>query len=393
MSGNRAHGEGTYYERPESQGGGYLFRIMAGGQRVSGSGRTKKEAKAKAMERARLVGPRRTKGTLAELVDEWAELRNDGGKRLLKPTTKDQYLTLLRSRVVPVIGNHRVESLTKRTIAEAFPPDSTASASTQRSTYAALVRLLDYAVRRGRLALNVAREVDRPAKPSRTQPRSVDQKAAGRMLAAAADDRLGIAAWLGFGCGLRRGEMLALRWSDVDLEAGEISVSGNVTRSSAGLARGTTKTEHGDRLVPVPPVVVKQLRAHRERQDAERAELVSKGVGEVWVDNDLVLANHVGGMVEPRKLSKRWQVWAKAAKLGDTGTHVGRHYAASTLLASGAASVADVAAQLGHDPAVLLNTYATAVAKGQRAAAEALGETLIIVPLSVPHAVGQQGTE
>jgi integrase len=97
----------------------------------------------------------------------------------------------------------------------------------------------------------------------------------------------------------------------------------------------------------------------------------------------LVLTNGVGGLVEPRTLSRAWEEWAKAAGVEDTGTHLGRHYAATSLLASGAASVADVAALLGHDPAVLLNTYATAVAAGQRAAVDVLGASLT-APVPAP---------
>jgi hypothetical protein len=92
-----------------------------------------------------------------------------------------------------------------------------------------------------------------------------------------------------------------------------------------------------------------------------------------WHEEGLVLTNEVGGLVEPRTLSREWQAWATAAAVKDTGTQLGRHYAATSMLASGAASVADVVAILGHDPAVLLNTYATAVASGQRAAVDVPG--------------------
>ena len=67
---------------------------------------------------------------------------------------------------------------------------------------------------------------------------------------------------------------------------------------------------------------------------------------------------------------------AAAAGIADTGTHVGRHFASTTLMASGKASVADVAAMLGHDPSALLSTYAVAAAEGQRAVSAALGLVL-----------------
>lgn len=380
----RANHEGTYYARKPEDGGGFLYRVQVNGRRVSGSGPSRKAAKDAALKRARLIGDKRTRDTLADLVDEWAALSPT--VRGLKPTTADQYRSLLRSRVVPFIGAKRLDALSARDVAELFPPDSTVPASTRRSTYAALVRVLDYAVDRKVLGVNVAREVKRPEAVARTKPRQVDREQVGRFLAAAVGERLEVAAWLGFGCGLRRGEILGLRWADVDLDVGIVEVSGNVTRSSAGLVRGTPKTKRGQRIVPIPAPVVEQLRAHRRRQAAEQL-----AAGSAWLATGAVLTNEVGGFVEPRELSRRWRVWANSAGLSDTGTHTGRHYAASTLLASGAASVADVAAQMGHDPSVLLNTYAVAVAAGQRAASDVLGASLT-VPVSVPVSSGQDGT-
>ena len=272
----------------------------------------------------------------------------------------------------------RLSNLSRRNVADAIRGVK-GSASTQRSTYAALVKVMDYAVAGGVLAVNLCREVPWP-RAQESKGRDVPADGARRLLVAATPHRWGIAAWLSFGCGLRRGEALGLRWSDVDLQGGELAVTGNVTRSSAGLSRGAPKTRRGQRRVPVPAAVVEALKAHRKRQKAERLAAL------VWVDTDLVLTNEVGGLVEPRALSRAWAGWAKKAGLTDRGTHAGRHYAASTLLSSGAASVADVAAALGHDPAVLLNTYAVAVAAGQRAASDVLGASLtkIIVPTSVP---------
>ena len=128
---------------------------------------------------------------------------------------------------------------------------------------------------------------------------------------------------------------------DVDLQAGELAVSGNLTRSSAGLVRGKTKTRRGQRRVPIPASVVKALKTQQRRQKAERL------AARFWQDEGLVVTNEIGGAVEPRALSRAWAGWARTAGLRDRGTHAGRHYAASTLLSSGRASVADVAASHG----------------------------------------------
>ncbi|MCU0262379.1 MAG: site-specific integrase, partial [Candidatus Nanopelagicales bacterium] len=304
-----------------------------------------------------------------QLFTAWSDV--GPGSIGLRPTTADQYKALIRTHIEPRLGAIRLEKLTKRVIADAMT-EVGGSPSTRRSTYAALVKVLDYAVEQGLLAVNSAREVPRPraAAPSRDQ--GIDQAGARRLLKAAEGDRLEVAAWLSYGCGLRRGEILGLLWSEVDLEAGVLEVTGNVTRSSAGLVRGDTKTRRGVRQVPIPPNVVAKLKDHRIRQLRERL-----AAGDLWVDSGHLLTTHHGQVLEPRNFSRVWSGWARVAKLSDTGTHTGRRYAATRLLASGRASVADVAAALGHDPSVLLNTYAVAVADGQRSAANALGASLM----------------
>jgi|GEM_PF-1344713 len=379
MTSKRADGEGTYYARPDDEGGGWLYRLSVNGRRVSGSGKTKAAARKVAEDRARLVADKPATSTVEVLVTEWSKL--DPASVGLRPTTADQYRALLRRHIVPALGQVRLSNLTRRMVADAVRGVQ-GSASTRRSTYAALVKVFDHAVGAGVLAVNLARETPRP-RAAESRNRAVDQEAARGVLTAATGHRWGVAAWLGFGCGLRRGEVLALRWADVDLELGELAVTGNVTRSSAGLVRGLPKTRRGQRRVPVPAAVVEVLKSHRTTQAAERLAAL------VWTDQGLVLTNEVGGVVEPRALSRAWSGWARSAGLSDRGTHAGRHYAATTLLSSGAASVADVAAALGHDPAVLLNTYAVAVASGQRAASDVLGASLskITVPTSVPTAL------
>ena len=360
----RAAGEGCYEARP---GGRWRFRILVNGQRVDGYGATKAAAKDEALKRAAVVGEKPARETFEQLLIEWKSL--DPATVGLRPTTRDQYVTLLSAHVLANLGPVRLDKLTKRRVAEGLRlPD--ASASVRRAAYAGLVKVLDYAVASGLLGVNIAREVPRPPQPE-ARNRSVQASEAAGILNAAKGHRWEAAAWLAFGCGLRRGEVLGLRWSEVDLATRTVAITGNVTRSSAGLLRGAPKTRRGTRRVPIPPAVVRALKAHRKRQLVEHLS-----AGASWSDLGLVFTNELGGMVEPRALSRIWKLWADTAGVKDTGTHTGRHYAASTLLASGHASVADVAAALGHDPAVLLNTYAVAVASGQRAASDALGASL-----------------
>lgn len=361
----RSHGEGSYWQRPS---GTWRYRVMVDGRKVDGNGDTKKAARDDAKEKIKRRGAKTTPDTVDTLFVEWK--RRGYKPARLRPSTFDQYVSLITTHVKPVIGDVLVKDLTRQKIATVFDGMNT-SASTKRSTYAAIVKLVDYAIVTDQLAVNVARQVPRPSSDA-SRHREVGGDALGKMLKAAREHRWEVAVWLAFGLGLRRGEMLGLRWSDIDWDTHTASISkrGNVVRSSAGLQAGLPKTRAGVRKVPISAPVEAALKRHETKQKQLRLS------APVWEDSGHVLTTHLGGVVEPRALSRVWKSWATKAGLEDTGIHVSRHYAATVMLASGKASVADIAAALGHDPTVLLTTYASAVADGQRQAADALGSSL-----------------
>lgn len=362
MSEQRGNGEGTYHRRGN---GTWQYRVRVGGRRVSGAGKSRKAAKDAAYVNARRTPPKDPAATWTTVLDDWkAEAATEHG---IRATTQDQYVSLLTTHVVAVHGDSKPSDLTKQAVSDILR--TIPGASARRSTYAAWSKLCDYATDRGLMSENVVRTVKRPQQVTAPQREATPEQMRA-VLEAAKGHKWEIAAWLVITCGLRRGEVLGLRWSDVDLEGGSLSISGNLTRSSDGLQRGEPKTKRGKRQVPLAPVLVDLLTEHRREQ--RRAQVAAV----YWKWTGLVMTNEVGGAVEPRNLSRAWSQWAEKAGLSDLGMHLGRHYAATMMLSSGRASVADVAAQIGHDPAMLLNTYAAAVADGQRAAANYLADSL-----------------
>jgi integrase len=359
--------EGSMTRRPN---GTYQYRVMIDGRRIATYGKTKDEARAKMSARIALIGDQSHGVEFEALLDAWIALGYEGHG--MAPTTFDQYRYLLSKHIRPKLGARRVESITAKDVTKVLRGIER-SASTRRSIYQAMKHIMELAVDRELVGTNVMGYVKRPRLTDKVK-RSLSQAEAMAILMAAKDHRWEIAVWLGLGEGLRRGEMLGLRWADIDLAARQVHITGNVTRSSAGLVRGKPKTRRGTRLVPLSAEVVDALRQHRKRQTEERLR-----AGSAWDDSGHVLTNEVGGMAEPRKLSRVWASWARQAGVTDRGTHVGRYFAATTMLASGQASVTDIAEMLGHDPAVLLSTYASSVAKGQRAASDVLGAALSVV--------------
>ena len=124
----------------------------------------------------------------------------------------------------------------------------------------------------------------------RTEAAYLTAAQAQALLATIAGDRLEALYRLMLASGLRRGEALALHWSDVDLENGSLRVRGTLSRTSQGLQITEPKTERSRRNVPLPKSAVDTLKAHRKRQTVERL-----AAGPAWESTDLVFATEVDG--------------------------------------------------------------------------------------------------
>ena len=141
---------------------------------------------------------------------------------------------------------------------------------------------------------------------------------------------------------MRRGEALALHWSDVDLPALALSVKGTLGRVNGRLIVTEPKTSRSRRPVPLSAPLVVMLRAHQEEQKAERV-----AAGNQWRHHDLVFATELGLPVDPRNILRTVQIAARKAGMADVGVHTLRHSAAVAWL-EGGTHIKAVADLLGH---------------------------------------------
>ncbi len=118
---------------------------------------------------------------------------------------------------------------------------------------------------------------------------------------------------------MRRGELLGLAWSAVDLESARLSVRQTLTVINGRLSFERPKTRTSRRIVPLPAVVVDALRAHRERQEKERADSGQ------WTDSGLVFTTTDGRLIPPATLGKQWREMRRKAGLGQIRFHDLRH--------------------------------------------------------------------
>jgi integrase len=190
------------------------------------------------------------------------------------------------------------------------------SDSTVRLIYTVCRSMLDIAVRDGLVRRNAAAAVKRPT-IKRDEARYLTAEEVGRLLEAARADRLEPLIVLMLGTGLRRGEALALHWSDVDLTAGHVRVRWTLGRVDKALVFDEPKTERSRRFVPLPSPVAEALKHHRAAQAAERLAAV---VWAPWEEHpDLVFPTAIGTPTDPRNALRAFAGIAERAGLAGVG--------------------------------------------------------------------------
>jgi integrase len=243
---------------------------------------------------------------------------------------------------------------------------------TVRHIRTVLRRALHIANRLRLIPYNPATLVELP-KPERPEIKPLTEDQARQLLDAAKGSRLEALIVVALRLGLRRGELLGLEWSDVDLDGRQLNVVRAIQRiPGQPLTAAPLKTRGSRRNIALPDEVVRPLRAHRVRQLQDR--LVA---GAEWSDQDLVFPNTIGKPLEPRAVDTLFKRLLKKAKLpGSTRFHDLRHTCATLLLESGA-DLYEVSRLLGHSNiGITANVYGHVTARMKRGLADKMDSIL-----------------
>jgi integrase len=183
------------------------------------------------------------------------------------------------------------------------------------------------------------------------------------LLEAVSDERLETIFWVAIYLGLRRGEILALRWQDIDFDSQTLRVCGTLQRVARSLQVSETKTESSRRTLPIPDVLLAKIKAHRSNQLQDRLK-----AGSNWQENDLVFTTKFGTPIEPRNLVRRFHEILKSAELPSIRFHDLRHSCATLLLSKGV-SIRTIMDVLGHTKiSQTMDTYAHVLPETKREA-------------------------
>lgn len=304
--------------------------------------------------------------TVSAFLDRW---ETDWAAVNVSPKTKERYVELLR-HVRAKLGNVHLQKLRPAMLSELYAElQRTGKASRRKEgestglsertighVHRVLHRALGHAVQWELLPRNVADAVE-PPRVSGREIEIVRADAIVPLLRRLKGEAIYPLASLALATGMRRGELLALRWSDIDFErnsGNSLHVERSLEKTKAGLRFKAPKTKHGRRTITLPATIVADLRSHRtERQK----QCLALGLGRLAPDA-LVFATIEGEPLDPDSVSKAFRRAAKAAG-GPAGItfHSLRHTHASQLIAAGI-DVLTISRRLGHgSPAITLTVY------------------------------------
>jgi len=313
----------------------------------------------------------RSTQTVAEMMDYW--LATEVRPRLRAKTTFDYEHTITK-HILPALGPIPVQKLTPERL-QKFYSDKLAEGCgvrTIRLCHLHLNQALKQAAKLGLVSRNVASLVTQPQETP-GEMRVWDVAQAQAFLAVAYKSAYGPIWMLALATGLRRGELLGLRWRDIDVERRVLHV-----RQTVGALRGRPefkppKTRSSRRTVPMQGVIIAALRAHKRGQDDRR-----RALGEAWQDHDLVFAAANGNPINPDNVGRDFQRLVRLAGVPPIRIHDLRHTHVTLALQAGANTKA-VSQAIGHsDIGITLGTYAHVMPEQRVDVAEKIGAALFV---------------
>lgn len=396
----RANGEGTIYQRKDGrwEAAGYVLAADGRRKRVRVYGTTRKNAADKLTEKIadsnRGLPVATADSTLGDYLTYWL---GSVAVHQLRENTHTRYAACVRLHLIPSLGTKKIARLTAKdirtfldrlratcqcctqgldterkrccTVGECC--QKRLSASTVTYVHSVLKSALEHAVREDELPRNVARNVKAGThRPRRFRPLTATE--ARRFLNAARTDRLHALYELALRTGLRKGELLGLRWEDLDLNSGTASIRRSLQRTrSGGLTHLPTKTRASERRIALPTECLRSLKEHKKRQGKERETARPD-----WRGSGLVFTTPTGGPLDPANLTRRFRSFLDRTGLRRIRFHDLRHSTATLLLEQGVDLVV-IKELLGHAHiGVTAGVYAHVRLRLQRQAIDTLNGAL-----------------
>jgi len=340
------------------------------GKRKSYYGETRDEAQKKMRRGQRdidaglpIVGD---KQTVDQFLSTWLET----AKQQLKPGSFHRYETNTRLHILPVIGKHALSKLTPQHVQALYTQkmESGLSSTTVRQIHLILHRALKDAQRMGLVQRNVT-EMVRPPRTRKIEMKTLDARQVDLFFEAVANERLEALFVLAVTTGMRQGELLGLRWQDVDVDKGVLHINRTLYMRGGSIILSEPKTLHSKRTIHLTKLAIYALRKHRIKYLQE-----ALAFGPTWnAEYNLVFPTSTGNPILASHLVEQpFHRVLKKAGLPMIRFHDLRHTAATLMLEHGI-NPKVVSEILGHsDIAITLGVYGHITPRMQQMAMEAI---------------------
>jgi len=352
MARRRGNGEGSITRRKD---GRWEARYTSGAKRKTIYGKTRSEVAEKLAKAVvdRTGGLTYDAGsmTVAEYPQGWL---TDAVRDTVRQRTYERYEQIVRVHLIPAWPRMKLKKLTPADVRRLYQEklDSGLAPRTVQYIHSTLHKALKQAVADGLIPRNVAAAVKAP-RPKKKEIRPLSPEQVCTLLEAARSDRFEALYVLAVHCGLREGELLGLKWEDLDLEAGTLAVRRTLSETRTGHLFEAPKNGKG-RNIKLTAGAVEALKRHRKRQLEERMRLAR-----LWEDHGLVFPNQVGKTMNASNLTSRSfkPILERAGLPHSVRLHDLRHTCATVLLSRNV-HPKFVQELLGHaNIAITLNTY------------------------------------
>jgi integrase len=315
----RGQGEGSIFQR---KNGLWVAQVTVQGKHVSKSSKSKSECREWLRKIRRQVEDGLTFSSaqtcLEVFLNEWLTL----SAKSVRPKTFDQCQQVVRQHIVPDLGMIKMKDLSSRQIQALCSKklDSNISVRTVLLIHSVLRRALNYGVKTKVIILNPALAVLLP-KLKKKEMKTYSDSQVRTFLSFTEGSRFEVLYWLAVTTGMRQGELLGLKWSDVDMSRRRISVQRQIQRLKTGLEFSEPKSAAGRRMITLGASSIEKLRVHLKTQVGER-----QSAGDFWEENDLLFPSTKGTPMDPSNLYHDFKRVIKNAGLPDIRFHDLRHY-------------------------------------------------------------------
>jgi integrase len=325
------------------------------------------------------------KTTVAQYLCSWLSLPGRPGEVEsapppgLSPKTTERYRELALNQIVPHLGEIALQKLRPAHVAEWHKTLLTSGCKNGRPLAARTIghahrllhRALERAIEHEVLARNVAAAISPPTVPD-SEIDILDEEQITLVEHRLKGHELYSIVYTALASGLRRGELLAVRLGDINLDTGSLRVERSLEETKAGLRFKPPKTARGRRTISLPASAISVLREHRRKLLETR---LAFGLGKPD-EQTLLFGQPDGSPIPPNRLTRRWQDACRALDLPRVSVQALRHTHASALIAAGLDVVA-ISRRLGHaNPTVTLNIYGHLFKKDDSGAATAIEAAL-----------------